>query len=75
MPVILPANEITGSFFRIRQEEPTFTNLLIETGYSGSQGVCFEIYYPGLSIRLAIIVGVFLRELLNYRMPSHRIEY
>lgn len=31
MPVIMPANEITGSFFRIKQEEPTFTNLLIET--------------------------------------------
>lgn len=30
MPVIMPANEITESFFRIRQEEPTFTNLLIE---------------------------------------------
>lgn len=31
MPLIMPENEITGSFFRIREDEPAFTNLLIET--------------------------------------------
>lgn len=50
MPLIMPENEITGSFFRIRQEEPALANLLIETGETGSLvGAYSEIYYPSLN--------------------------
>lgn len=48
--LIMPENEITGSFFRIRQEEPALANLLIETGETGSLvGAYSEIYYPSLN--------------------------
>lgn len=65
----MPENEITGSFFRIREDEPAFTNLLIETyGTLVVKGVYSEIYYPGLSPRLATIIGVFLKGFLNFTM-------